>query len=248
MKKALLSVLVLAIICLGSGCTSEEAIQGLGNNKNEEHETMPPIDANKGEEEMEIVLMTREEFIKYIEENQDMETVDITAGDLEGIDIDGFIAYGYFSEENVGRGYLRNALESYLDHLESERLSVYLAHEIVSIESTDSEYDEFRARFIVSITDGKIIASGKEIDLIDYYRMSYEDLEGKTMTEYMWVGQTKHFDKFVIRDEDGVSLIQIPWDSSGFGYEGPFFYNKSQKYFLTGNGKLEWGILFTEME
>ena len=244
MKKRIVYISILIMIFMVSGCTSEETISELENNQNEDEEAIiVNDDSTKGEEEMEFVFMTKEEFIYYIENND----VGVTEKDFDGIDIDDFIARNYLNEDNILRIKLDVAIEDYLKELESERLSTYLAHGIVSVDSTEEEYTDFRNRFILSITDGQIITSGKEIDLIDWYRVSYENSDGKIMTEYMWIGQTKHLDKFEIRNEDGIFLIQIPWDSSGFGYEAGFFYNKNQKYFYTG-GKFDWGIQFTEME
>ena len=246
-----IALCTLALICMVSGCASQEELPGSENTENGVEVTMSAVDGNDtGGQDIEIVLMTKEEFINYIEENQDLETVDITVGDLDGIDIDDFIAYWNFTEEVIGHRYLKKALETYLQDIEDQNRSAYFAHEIVNVDSTDEEYTEFLDRFIASITDGEILASGKEKDVVDHFRVYYEDSDGKEMSENMWIGQTKYLDEFGTRcvEPSGIYLIQIPWDSSGFGYEGQLFYNKNQKFFMTGDGKFEWGIQFTEME
>ena len=240
-------LIVFVVIGAMPGCQNDKAATIIDPAENIE-QTEPEKQDEQGEKEMEIQLLTVEEFIKCIEENQHLEAVDITVDDLEGIDIEGFIEYGHFTKDSFGRRYLRNALESYLVHVEDEKLLEYLAHELVSVDSTDEEYEKFKQKFIPAI-DGKIISSGKYKDLIDWYRVIFKDSDGKERTEYMWIGQTKYLDKFVTSrsESSGVYYIQIPMDSSGFGYEGSFHYNKNKKFFYTG-GKFEWGIMFFEME
>ena len=250
MKRVLFCISILTAVIIASGCMNKETIPAMGNNENEGEEAITVNDDN-AEEEQEIVLMTKEEFLIFIEENQDLETVDITVDDLVGIDIDDFIAHWHLTKDVVDTTFLKNALEWYLRDIENQTLIAYLATELVSVDSTDEEYKAFLGKFISSI-DGMIIWSGGE-DLVGWYRVTFEaetyaHPEGEEKTEYMWILQTKNLSDFGTRLSDsGTYLIQIPWDSSGLGYEAGFFYNKNQKFFFTG-GKFEWGIQFTEME
>ena len=198
---------------------------------------------------METQLMTKEEFIKYIEENQHLETVDITVGDLNGVDIDGFIEYWHFSEDIVRNRYLKRALESYLLELEREKNRVYLAQELVSVDSTDEEYEKFKEEFFSEI-GAEVKSVNKVKDALDWYRISFKDLEGEQVEKYVFIGQTKHLKEFVT-DQDkrtGVYSIFIKLKADGYGFEGALVYNKNQKYFFTGEGPFEWNIIFNGIE
>jgi hypothetical protein len=198
---------------------------------------------------MEIILMTKDEFIQYIEENQHLDTVDITVHDLDGVDIDGLITYGYLSKENVGRGYLKNALESYLSHLEGEAQKIYLAQKIISVESTGKEYLDFKERFF-SVIGVKASSGGGPQEFLDFHEIYFRDSNGKDASGYLWMGQTKNLAALHPRlnERSGTYLLTVLIDSDGFGGEMSFSYNKNKKFFFTGDGPFEWIATFTGME
>jgi len=206
MKKAVWSMFLLTTVaCMILGCD---------NNK-------------KGEEKMEFTFMTKEEFITYIDTND----TDVTLEDFDGIDIDDFISQSYFSKENISHYSLAVALDDYLRRMERQRRAAYMAQEIVSVDSSDVEYEKFRDQLILSIGGG-VESAGKH-NTLDVYQVSYTDSGGKKTWDYIYIGQTKHLKKYsTIRDNAGYYIIQLPMDSEGLYFTSGFCYSKNKKYFL----------------
>jgi len=137
MKVRVLAVLIIVILTFllvsckqNDDSTTPNNINNINNAQGEDHIT-------------EIKLMTKEEFIKYIEENQHLETVNITLDDLKCIDIDDFIAYCQFTKEDIDGFYLKYALELYLENLKYMKLERHMSSEIISVSSSAEEFEAF---------------------------------------------------------------------------------------------------------
>ena len=192
----------------------------------------------KGEEQMEEQLMAKEELLTFIEENQNLETVDITVDDLKDIDVDAYIRYWHFRTiDDIQNVFLRRTLESYLASIESQNRAAYMAQELLSVESTDEEYEKFKEVFISSV-DGHLDYKGKEYTYLDLYYTYYNGPDGEETWEYLYIGQTKYLNQFSTekyndaRDIFGYYKIHLPVDSEGLTYVQGFCYNKNQKYFM----------------
>ena len=191
-------------------------------------------------EQMEIQLITKEELLKFIKENQDSETVDITVDDLEGVDIDGFVARWHFTKDNIAGLFLKTKLDTYLLEIEAKGQPTYIAQELVSVNSTDAEYREFKEKFIASV-DNYFDHKGKVKSYLDRYHVYYNDLDGEEIWDYLYIGQTKYLDQFDTMkqgDPDNDSCyyeILLPVDSEGLTYVQGFYYNKNKKYFMVSD-------------
>jgi hypothetical protein len=207
----------------------------------EGEDTMPGEMATDEGSAAESGLMTKEELIEFIENNQHLVTVDITVEDLEGVDVDGLIARYHFTKEVIGHRYLRTAVDGYLNYLESKRRAVFMAQEIVSVDSTDEEYGAFREKFISSVSN-KVKYIGK-VGYLDQYWLYYTRPDGEESSSDMFIGQTKYLEEYSTGkycygknpDEFRFFVIHIPWDSDGMVFEQGISYNKDRKYFLALN-------------
>ena len=217
------------------------AIAAPSCDNSKEGETTIPEEITTGEEMItEKGLITKEELIEFIENNQHLETVDITVEDLDGIDINDFILHWHFTKEIIGHRYLQSAIDGYKNYLKGIERAAFMAQEIVSVDSTEEEYVTFREKFISSISvSAKIKYIGKDGPL-DQYELYYTKPDGEETSTYMFIGQTKHLGEYGIGkynygkdpDEFRYYVIYIPWDSEGMVYEQGISYNKDRKYFL----------------
>ena len=114
------------------------------------------ITNEQGENIMEEKLLTKEEFIQLIEEND----VGVTIEDFNNVDIDDFIAHYHISMETFnkfisGDFILSGILEGYIElapHWQKEQqLAPYLVQELKYVDSTDEEYMDFISRYFKAI-------------------------------------------------------------------------------------------------
>jgi len=231
MKCVLVCLLTITIIaCTFPGCT----------------------DNVKGEEDKEYELISKEKFIEYIENND----VDVTMEDFKDVDIEDFIATNHITEEWVKRLNLSVLLEHYLAVLESNKRPTYLAREIVSVDSTDEEFKEFKNRFIYNVNGlvGDFEYAGSFDQYLTIYAFDYIDEDREESRERLYIGQTKYLGEYVTSNYDNPDwcyVIFLPMSSDGLVYEQSFSYNKDKKYFLVLNQYAVFDELirtFTETE
>ena len=184
----------------------------------------------KGEDKMEKQLLTKDEFIKYIEENQDSDTVDITIADLESIDINDFISHYQYTKDNIDLFFLKYALERYMKHVSIRKLEPYMAKEIISVDSSVEEYTAFKEAYL------------KKIDLlyeflfIDDYDIDNYDMVIEGRSRRIQIGQTKNLEKcLLIKNNNDVYCVTYKVDASGLQRFTPIIYSSDFKYFILAN-------------
>ena len=130
----------------------------------------------QGENTMEEILLTKEEFVQLMEEYD----VGVTIRDFEGIDIEDFIFKYRITEEyfdefismGPAKGALRQLIEWYIEELPSwereKQLAPYLVRELKYVDSTEEEYKDFIDRYFSALQmDAEFLR--KEADVVDVY-------------------------------------------------------------------------------
>ncbi|MCL2634143.1 MAG: hypothetical protein FWD34_06470 [Oscillospiraceae bacterium] len=188
-------------------------------------------------------LITAEELLQYIEDND----VGLTEEDFEGVNIDDFIVHWHINNENLSKFILKNILESYRDYIQNKQNFEFVAKELISINSTDEEFDAFIILYFKAI--------GKESNHLGKYKTSvpievYEILD-EDDRYVVWIGKTEIIEQFQIKETAFGLEIFIPegMDNS-FGSNHMFCYNKDNKFFLIINPyddyDYELALLFTQ--
>ena len=250
MGRVFLCIIILAIICMTTGCQDKESVEPLYPGEaidTEDTGEQTDTTNQEEEEEMEFDFMTKKEFIDYIETHD----TGVTVEDFEGIDIDDFIHKRFLTNDNIYRFNLVSALEAYLRNLEAENRAVYFAQEIVSVESTDAEYEMFIKKFIAAT--GLKIEAIDTFDGLDPFYAYYEDEDGKEKWQYIYIGQTKNFSQIDVdyKEGDGYGYPVIIIRNGDMGSENRFCYNKNKKYFLISylnDDVFDLEEIFTAME
>lgn len=162
------------------------------------------------EEDTGMTLVTRDEFIEYLEENGLTEAFD-------DIDLDFYIKeYSIISdmfEDEIYRP--ENFLQFYTkDKAHQQRFEI-MAKEIVNVESTDEEYGAFVDAFIEAV--------GEEFYFLGTYEDDYfRGLNGYTIVmgnerHGIYIGRTKNIDEYKIEPDRthgeryGVLQISLPF-------------------------------------
>jgi hypothetical protein len=180
------------------------------------------------EEDMNEPLITKDELLKYIQENQNKETVDITVEDLEGIDIEDFIEFWHLTKDNIKDSFLKIIVDRYKEHLIWEENAKIFAREIVNVDSTEEEFQEFIKIFLSAI-DKKIVYSDKMDGFI------WLDINNEKETT-LYIAQTKNINELSIGflTPSASTLLEavIGNGPEGAGMLGNLVYNKNEKYML----------------
>ena len=207
--------------------------------------TKVPIETNNQNNIlMEEKLLTKDEFIQLIKEND----VGVTIESFNGVDINDFIfkyninkeLFEEISEDvNFTLGYL---LEMYIEDLpywqKEQQLAPYLVQELKYVESTYEEYMDFISRYFkatgqpaaqIRIEDNGVLLYGYEIEGSGYFLYGF--------------CQTSKSKKLPIsrgeKDKDKNYTIKLY--SGDESYYKNIYYSKSGKYLMyyDGNGKIE---------
>ena len=193
---------------------------------------------------MEEKLLTKDEFIQLIKEND----VGVTIENFNGVDINDFIfkyninkeLFEEISEDvNFTLGYL---LEMYIEDLpywqKEQQLAPYLVQELKYVESTYEEYMDFISRYFKAIGQSAEQIRTEDNGVLVY---SYEIKN----SGYFLYGfcQTSKSKKLPIsrgeKDKDKNYTIKLY--SGDESYYKNIYYSKSGKYLMyyDGNGKIE---------
>jgi hypothetical protein len=171
-------------------------------------------------------LLSREEFIEFINENQHLDNVNITEDDLEGIDIEDFIKSSSMNKDSIKRYGLMQAIERYQEELKWRILEPFVAYDLKSVESTDEEFIKFKKRFFeeVDIRSEYLLTDDFMIDRFYIYY--------KGRNQSVLIGQTKNLEKANITKQDNVYCVTYILDASGYTHWAPIQYSKNSKYFI----------------
>lgn len=181
--------------------------------------------------------LTKEEFLSYIEKNNTGLSVD----DFTGIDIDDFLDYTRFTVKSIETSNIKNMFESYKRKLKDREFDPYRAKEIISVKSSDKEYDSFKKAFF-DLLDAQIEYVGKNQYLTDIYRLTFND-----RVIGLKIGRTQDFDSCEFHTyPDGIlGIRELPDDDSPYSY---FLYTKNKKYYLLTSPILDINKAFSELD
>ena len=206
--------------------------------------TKVPIETNNQNNIlMEEKLLTKDEFIQLIKEND----VGVTIENFNGVDIDEFIAHyqistQIFNKFITGDFILSGILEGFIEltpHWQKEQqLAPYLVQELKYVESTYEEYMDFISRYFKAIGQSAEQIRTEDNGVLVY---SYEIKN----SGYFLYGfcQTSKSKKLPIsrgeKDKDKNYTIKLY--SGDESYYKNIYYSKSGKYLMyyDGNGKIE---------
>jgi hypothetical protein len=183
-------------------------------------------------------LLTEEELLEYINNNPE-KMHGATTEDLEDFDIDEFIREFYITEVTVDSTPLERAIWNYYERQEIRRRATFMAQEIVSVDSTDEEYEKFIKSFLSTI-DYDLKETVKEGGLTGYVFDTTESEDDYSRLEWdvdLYFGQTKHLNEFesFYNEYYGYQSIKISHSSQSqyvYSYYQGFYYSKDKKYFL----------------
>jgi hypothetical protein len=156
------------------------------------------IGVNKeGEDDMSEPLLTREEFLRIVAENK--VALGVTVSDFNDVDIDEFIEYLELTEVYLyerfimGSGVFKKRYENFLLRLENRRFAAFQSQELIIADSTDEEYETFKAMFFERIPE---VTKEREYhstgsDFFDSYTFETENGEVGGFT----IGRTMHIDE-----------------------------------------------------
>lgn len=166
--------------------------------------------------------MSKEEFIEYIETHD----VDITVDDLSNIDVDDFLCFlGYTSGMVFSEDYsFKLAIRFYLNNLEHRVFEPFMAKEIISVPSTDIEYEDFKGVFLGSID------KPYEFRYTDDFGLDTYNIVIEQKNYQIKIGQTQNLDKCHLeKTHDGFYGVYYKGDP---GVTQPIIYSKNHKYFI----------------
>jgi len=209
---------------------------------------------SKQESEIAMKLITREEFIQFIRDNE----TGVSEEDFKNIDIDEFIKYWKFTSPSEGEDAklleLGDSLEWYKDILEirelqkkSDKLSMLMAVEKVSVDSTDEEYEAFIKAYFGALEMEQEISEPSRSGL-DTYVIDIND-----GTYYLYIGKTKDIEKYNIKYDKIREWLEILIPAGqGASWNLSFCYSGDNKFFLSilakdnNDSKYELYELFTK--
>jgi hypothetical protein len=189
-------------------------------------------------EENRAFLLTKEEFLRKVLENED--ALGVTVADFDDIDVDDFIENRKLTEESftsfiTGERIFKGAYNAYIENLPRRRVHALLQPKLRTANSTDEEYDIFKERFIERI--GVEVSPWTHRDrtqIVDGVSEGFEfinvdgDVDGFTIGRTMYINQLERRGWQI--SEDPV-WATIPY-GDGTDYGMPMFISKNGKYFL----------------
>jgi len=203
-KTYIIILLSTVIVLLASACKGDVDNLNIPNKTNNTQE----------EDAMEERLLTKEEFLKKVSDHE--AELGVTVEDFKDIDVDDFIEKSRITNSAIewcitGGGDLGRRLELYLANLVQEEIEVYRPKQLRIVESTEEEFEAFKATYFEAI-------GGVTITVIN--AQMYKNIEEYAFQEEE---KTRHF--AIGRTAD---INQL----KGEGWE--FFENPSHVSFPTG--------------
>ena len=195
------------------------------------------------ENTMEEILLTKDEFIRLIEEYD----VGVTIKDFEGVDVEEFIAYyfitkGVFDDFISGNAGLKQTLEDYINNTqrreEDKQKIPYLVRKLEYIDSTDEEYNQFIERYFEMLQmDAQF--KGTDVSVIDVYKVAYNDEYQEIDFSFCQTSKSKELPILLVNNKN--YMIDV-FTGAETTYFADIFYSKSAKYlmYLGGNAKYDF--------
>jgi len=200
------------------------------------------LDANDRQEDKTTILMTKEELLLYVKNNE----INLTEEAFEGIDIEAMIERFQITEEAIEWHGLDRLLKLYKDSIASEQRDAIYAKEIKNVDSKDEEYRAFVDVFFEAVGEEYSFGGTDKIYLFDEYIIRKDD-----ETYIITIGKTKNMDTYRIVDSNLPSnkkLIHLPYGDGAFRRD--FCYSPDGKFFMFIDGKYEFAYklmtLFTQ--
>lgn len=122
--------------------------------------------------------------------------------------------------------YIDSALDGYYAAAKEDEIEPYRPKELVSVDSTQEEYDAFVAKYLKEAG----LDSSEEIESDqDYFRRFYDsDADG-----YFYIARTADMDQLPTREtDDGYFEMELDAHMEGMTFNQSFVYNADQKYIL----------------
>ena len=173
-----------------------------------------PVDTK--EDYMEVVLATEEELLEYYS------SIGLTEQDLADIDIEDLINEYSIPSGNLEALRPERFLDSYRLRKANQERGKILATEIISVDSTDAEYESFLKAYLAAI-------DGETID-VNYYDNLYNFMAGNGWQSS--IGRTKDIENFDVRLDEGSGFYYIDIPSGELTMSSTFCYSADKKFFL----------------
>jgi hypothetical protein len=181
--------------------------------------------------------LTKEEFLAYIENNN----TGVRKDDFDNIDLDDFLDYTQLTAKYIGTSNIKKMLESYKTALKFMELEPYKSKEIVSVNSSDKDYDLFKKSFFGLLgTESEYI--GKNDYLIETY---YVTLNNERIR--LCIGRTQNFGlcELYTFPDGTIGIRESPSDDSPYYH---FCYSKNKKYFMFTTPSVDVNRAFCNVE
>jgi len=227
-------LLLIPVIFLFCACNNTSSDEGIDQAQNPVHETALPENTEIEEEIIDFVLMTKEEFIRLIEEND----MGVIIEDFDGIDIDDFIfEYGITKElvDELNIDHLPRWLGNYIKNTpqrERERQRApFLVYELKYVDSTEQEYKAFIDKYL-NVLDVSEIVHNKEKDGFDFYLVEIVNQKGSIHFYFCQTSKSKVLP--IAKGDKGTEenyKIEVA-AGSGEYYYTDFYYSKIGKYLM----------------
>ena len=240
MKKAI-GILVIGFLLCGCSVTSEHKAE---SQTDEEESDMTKSSwqirqeqNDQWYEENREFLLTKEEFLRKVSENED--ALGVTVADFDDIDVEDFIENRRLTEESfamfiTGGRIFKGAYDVYILNLPRRRAHAFLQPKLIIANSTDEEYEIFKERFIERIGFEVSPWTRRDTQIVDGVSEGFEfinidgEVDGFTIGRTMYINQLERIGWQI--SEDPV-WATIP-SGGGTAYGMPMFISKNGKYFL----------------
>lgn len=190
-------------------------------------------------------LLSDDEFLRIVSENEDI--LGMTVADFDGIDIQDFLIDRFISWESLEHGIdrfiphmggrsLRDSFESYLRNLSYRRVSAFLALELRTEESTDEEFELFKADFFERL-GGEVSSHYDRFNTVRILESASEEFifdDGEN-PRLLTIGRTMYIER--LKQENGWKVSENPvFVTLSFGddtgWEEGMHISRCGKFFL----------------
>ena len=175
----------------------------------------------KGRDDENMVFVTKEEFLQYINEND----VGVKESDFEGVDIDDYIKESLFTADSLRRFSPKGMLDSYKREQDLKRQNAIMAQEILCVDSTDEEFDAFLQAFFEALAIQPTFLNTK--NGASHYLITRNDER-----YYLYIGQTKNLQESTLDNKGYEGRLRILFPEGEMSVALPFCYDKNTQFFL----------------